>query len=467
MREVSLAMQEIGMDSPINELKLPVILKNKILLTPGKWNGLVFTEESIREGYELTDWDNKENYALIYDHDERAINWLGHVKNVRLEKGNLVGDLEIWDRSLAEKLVLAGAKLGISARVLGIEDEQGLFHIKRFANFSIVYDPACKNAYINLSGRALNKESLLRLKPVDLSVTSSTEVSGDEIGGNANEKKYYGKKKKKKEDMSSKRCPHCGEELDDEDNEFDFLDDDEELKQITGMEKERKRRKMSVDEFYAVPRDPPSSSALPIFDEAHVRNAMARFNQTKFKSSEERAKAKRAIIRAAKKFGINIKNFEKLSSQSHSSNRNIELKGGNDLTDNMDENEKKDVVEQNSETVEEKTDEQQETKDESPEETADENKESVESEDSAEELSSKLNLVLSELRALNERIAKLEESKDESPSEESEETQEEKLSQKKKDVKSLSTVEMLKVPKGYSKGDVEFAEMLLSQAKLR
>jgi len=79
---------------------------------------------------------------------------------------------------------------------------------------------------------------------------------------------------------------------------------------VTNLEEKRKQLGMSVSEFYAAPRDPPSSSALPIFDEAHVRNAMARFNQTKFRSAEEKAKAKRKIIAAAKKFKINIGAFE-------------------------------------------------------------------------------------------------------------------------------------------------------------
>jgi len=78
---------------------------------------------------------------------------------------------------------------------------------------------------------------------------------------------------------------------------------------ITGMEAERKRKGMSPAEFYAAPRDPPSASALPIFDEAHVRNAMARFNQTQFRSADEKAKAKRKIISAAKKFGIDVGAF--------------------------------------------------------------------------------------------------------------------------------------------------------------
>ncbi|MHA1383233.1 MAG: DUF6582 domain-containing protein [Candidatus Helarchaeota archaeon] len=83
-------------------------------------------------------------------------------------------------------------------------------------------------------------------------------------------------------------------------------------KKVTDMEAERKRRGMSVSQFYAAPRDPPSSSALPIFDAAHVRNAMARFNQTHFLSAAEKAKAKRKIEAAARKFGIkNEKKKEK------------------------------------------------------------------------------------------------------------------------------------------------------------
>lgn len=79
---------------------------------------------------------------------------------------------------------------------------------------------------------------------------------------------------------------------------------------VTGMEKKRAELKMSVSEFYAVPRDPPSDSKLPIFDAAHVRNAMARFNQTQGLSAEEKASAKSKIRAKAKHFGIDVTNFE-------------------------------------------------------------------------------------------------------------------------------------------------------------
>jgi len=80
---------------------------------------------------------------------------------------------------------------------------------------------------------------------------------------------------------------------------------------VTAMEKKRKSKGMSVSEFYAIPRDPPSKSKLPIFDKAHVKNAMARFNQIKGVSKEEKKKARNKIIRKAKKFGIDIENFKK------------------------------------------------------------------------------------------------------------------------------------------------------------
>src|SRR6202011_4712376 len=43
---------------------------------------------------------------------------------------------------------------------------------------------------------------------------------------------------------------------------------------------------------------------LPINDEAHVRNALARFNQVRFENEEARDRARTRLLRAAKKYGI-------------------------------------------------------------------------------------------------------------------------------------------------------------------
>jgi class 3 adenylate cyclase len=43
---------------------------------------------------------------------------------------------------------------------------------------------------------------------------------------------------------------------------------------------------------------------LPIHDEAHVRNALARFNQTRFEDDAARERARKRLLTAAKKYGI-------------------------------------------------------------------------------------------------------------------------------------------------------------------
>src|SRR5882762_1487228 len=43
---------------------------------------------------------------------------------------------------------------------------------------------------------------------------------------------------------------------------------------------------------------------LPIHDESHVRNALSRFNQTKFDDEAARDRARTRLLKAAKKYGI-------------------------------------------------------------------------------------------------------------------------------------------------------------------
>jgi hypothetical protein len=45
---------------------------------------------------------------------------------------------------------------------------------------------------------------------------------------------------------------------------------------------------------------------LPIHDEAHVRNALARFNQTEFESVAAKERARRKILGAARRHGIDV-----------------------------------------------------------------------------------------------------------------------------------------------------------------
>ena len=50
--------------------------------------------------------------------------------------------------------------------------------------------------------------------------------------------------------------------------------------------------------------DSKGNRRLPINDEAHVRNALSRFNQVKYESKEAREKAMRRLLKAASEYGI-------------------------------------------------------------------------------------------------------------------------------------------------------------------
>lgn len=58
---------------------------------------------------------------------------------------------------------------------------------------------------------------------------------------------------------------------------------------------------------------------LPIHDEEHVRNAAARFAQTKFESTEAEHQAARHVLTAAEKFKVEISEDDAVSKAAKSS----------------------------------------------------------------------------------------------------------------------------------------------------
>jgi hypothetical protein len=56
---------------------------------------------------------------------------------------------------------------------------------------------------------------------------------------------------------------------------------------------------------------------LPIHDESHIRNAMARWNQTDFESSSAKESARKKIVAAAHKHGIEVGDGDKVSRPGH------------------------------------------------------------------------------------------------------------------------------------------------------
>ena len=64
------------------------------------------------------------------------------------------------------------------------------------------------------------------------------------------------------------------------------------------------RDDLRKDQFAYVDRD--GGEHLPINDESHVRNAIARFNQTDFQSDTAKDDARKKILKAAERFGIEV-----------------------------------------------------------------------------------------------------------------------------------------------------------------
>jgi hypothetical protein len=68
----------------------------------------------------------------------------------------------------------------------------------------------------------------------------------------------------------------------------------------------KQRDKLDKDEFAYVDKD--GGEHLPINDEDHIRNAMARWNQTDFESRSAKDQAAKKIIRAAKRHANEVDN---------------------------------------------------------------------------------------------------------------------------------------------------------------
>jgi uncharacterized membrane protein len=76
------------------------------------------------------------------------------------------------------------------------------------------------------------------------------------------------------------------------------------------------RDKLRKSQFAYV--DSKGGEHLPINDESHIRNAMSRWNQTDFESASKKESARRKIVAAAKKHGIEVNDDDKIA---HSSSK--------------------------------------------------------------------------------------------------------------------------------------------------
>ena len=75
--------------------------------------------------------------------------------------------------------------------------------------------------------------------------------------------------------------------------------------------REKQRKAMNKGVFAYV--DARGEGHLPLNDESHVRNAMARWNQTAFSSRSAKESARRKIVAAARKHGIEVSPDDKIA----------------------------------------------------------------------------------------------------------------------------------------------------------
>lgn len=191
------------------DVKLPYVIKDKILMSPGVWNGYHYGEQAIKTAFTKSEWDKKEVRSLFSDHEDlRSREWIGEIRNPRMVGSDVVGDLYIIDKPTAMKLAY-GAKMGISPKVSGHE-EGGSMMSFRFDNFSVVINPAVKTAYINNAQRQeANKTEVSKMadkseetQPSEAKVKNKDKANQEEEMPKKDKKKYpYPEPEKKMSDV--------------------------------------------------------------------------------------------------------------------------------------------------------------------------------------------------------------------------------------------------------------------------
>ena len=205
----------------VDKISLPVVIPQRLLISPGVWNNNEYSAKEIGEGFARTEWANKDKISLWLNHDDRNTSaFVGYVKNPTLaSEGRVFGDLEIWDEKTAILLTQAMAKFGVSAKIKGEEDKKGKMMNFTFENFSVVTVPACSEAYINLSKKEekeeLTSKYLINILENEDKLDSHTVERGLEIDNMAEEEE-------KKEEVVEEKAEEV-EEVEEELSEKDML----------------------------------------------------------------------------------------------------------------------------------------------------------------------------------------------------------------------------------------------------
>ncbi len=78
----------------------------------------------------------------------------------------------------------------------------------------------------------------------------------------------------------------------------------------------RDRERLRDSQFAYIDKE--GEEHLPINDASHVRNAIARFNQTGFESKTAKERARKKILTAAERYGIEVDKDDNISKPTQS-----------------------------------------------------------------------------------------------------------------------------------------------------
>jgi len=132
----------------LSDIDLPFTVENVTMMSPGTWNNKEYRAPEIKEAYNRTNWNDPDVVSLFNEHDdEDSRDWIGEIKNPRMQGDELVADVDVVTAEEARKLAY-GARFGISPKVTG-RDRNDVMRSFGYDNFSLVLDPAVKTTYIN------------------------------------------------------------------------------------------------------------------------------------------------------------------------------------------------------------------------------------------------------------------------------------------------------------------------------
>jgi hypothetical protein len=125
-----------------------LVLKNRLVMREGEHNEVYYSWDELKAGY-LTG----EGAGLFYDHDDSVKNYVGIVKNLKLNEGTkeIFGDIHVTDKQAAINLRL-GAKWGISPTIDAeklIKGGKKYALDPKFLSYALVLRPAVRETMLN------------------------------------------------------------------------------------------------------------------------------------------------------------------------------------------------------------------------------------------------------------------------------------------------------------------------------